>query len=413
MEEYVRKLFELINQFKSTANRHIIQEDWLLKTINHLEKLEKKLKHKKLKKQRKLSKDNSNLYFAYLTRFDSHDEFLDFRYYFSKFCNSFIPDFENLYYLIHLNDNMNGILLDSNLDEEIVLDITGFHDEEVLNKQNVSGCDHSESHLSEEGIDLFTLNGRISGKFVSKNVLICLSGSLLRQKSHYCPKDSPNDEKEFDRNKFKPKSTFNPRNKDAAIEIYLSSLEEKLMNIEIPQYKYNNLTREEWSALYNLKNDRSIVIKSADKGYAVVVWDRDDYIKEAEEQLGNKDIYEEVCNDPRTLISTIHEAIEKIRKRGGLNADTVKYFMVKYPKFARFYLLPKIHKRLHDVLGRPVISNCGYYTENISSFLDFHLQPLTREVKSYIKDTKEKDVTTSTLVELAEVVLKNNVFTFM
>ena len=32
--------------------------------------------------------------------------------------------------------------------------------------------------------------------------------------------------KEFDRNKFKPKSTFNPRNKDAAIEIYLSSLEE-------------------------------------------------------------------------------------------------------------------------------------------------------------------------------------------
>ena len=209
-----------------------------------------------------------------------------------------------------------------------------------------------------------------------------------------------------------------------------------------------------------MKNDKSIVIKSADKGYAVVVWDRGDYIKEAEEQLGNKDIYEDVCNDPRTLISTIHEAIEQIRKRGGLNADKVKYFMVKYPKFARFYLLPKIHKRLHDVPGRPVISNCGYYTENISSFLDFHLQPLAREVKSYIKDTndflkklrslpnlpddiilctvdvvglypniphdeglsalrkrldlrQEKDVTTSTLVELAEVVLKNNIFTFV
>ena len=37
---------------------------------------------------------------------------------------------------------------------------------------------------------------------------------------------------------------------------------------------------------------------------------------------------------------------------------------VKDPKFARFYLLPKIHKRLHDVPGRPVISNCGFYTEN-------------------------------------------------
>ena len=36
-----------------------------------------------------------------------------------------------------------------------------------------------------------------------------------------------NDEKEFNSDKFKPKSTFSPRNKDAAIEIYLSSLEKK------------------------------------------------------------------------------------------------------------------------------------------------------------------------------------------
>ena len=223
------------------------------------------------------------------------------------------------------------------------------------------------------------------------------------------------------------------------------------MNIEIPQNKSNNLTREEQSALYNLKNDKNIVIKSADKGSAVVVRDRDDYIKEAEKQLGDKEIYEEVCNDLEPIISTIHNAIEKIRLRGDLSADTIKYFMVEDPKFGSFYLLPKIHKRLHDIPGRPVISNCGYYTENISSFLDFHLQPLAREVKSYIKDTndflkklrslpnlpddiilctvdvvglypnipheeglsalrkrldlrQEKDVTTSTLAELAEVV---------
>ena len=43
----------------------------------------------------------------------------------------------------------------------------------------------------------------------------------------------PNDEKEFEWNKFKPKSTFDPRNKDTAIEIYLNSLEENLMNIKI------------------------------------------------------------------------------------------------------------------------------------------------------------------------------------
>ena len=59
------------------------------------------------------------------------------------------------------------------------------------------------------------------------------------------------DEKEFNPNKFKPKSTFNPRNKDAATEMYLSSLEEK----------YNNLTREERGALFDLKFDKTIVIK--------------------------------------------------------------------------------------------------------------------------------------------------------
>ena len=62
------------------------------------------------------------------------------------------------------------------------------------------------------------------------------------------------------------------------------------------------------NSIYPLPRDKNIVIKSADKGSAVVVWDRDDYIKEAEKQLGDKEIYEEVCNDPEPLISTIHNA---------------------------------------------------------------------------------------------------------
>ena len=48
-----------------------------------------------------------------------------------------------------------------------------------------------------------------------------------------------------------------------------------------------------------------------------------------------------------------------------------------------------MHKRLHDVQGRPVFSNCSYYTKNIFSFLDFHLETLAGEVKSYIKDTND------------------------
>ena len=70
--------------------------------------------------------------------------------------------------------------------------------------------------------------------------------------------------------------------KDTAIELYLSSLKEKLTKVEVPKDKFNNLTNSEWKALYDLKIDKSIVIKSADKGSLVVMWDREEYIKEAE-----------------------------------------------------------------------------------------------------------------------------------
>ena len=268
-----------------------------------------------------------------------------------------------------------------------------------------------------------------------------------------------NGEKPFPYEKFKPKSTFNPRNKDTVIETYLSCLEERLLGINTSSKRFNSLTREERNALYNLRGYPTIIIKGANKGSAVVVWVREDHLKEGYKHLEDKDVYEEVPDDSSILINTFMRALEKIRIRGDLPNDTLNYFLVKHPKFAKFYLLHKIHKRLHNVPGRPVISNYGFYTENISSFLDYHLQPIAQKVNLFIKDTNhvlrkikslgqlpegailctidvvglypnipheeglaslrrlldartEKKVTTETLVELAEIFLKNNIFQF-
>ena len=79
--------------------------------------------------------------------------------------------------------------------------------------------------------------------------------------------------------------------------------------------------------------------------------------------------------------------IRKLRNRGDISHETLDYFSVNNPKLGRFYLLPKINKLLHDVPGRPVISNFGFCAENISSFIKCHLKPLAQNVKSYIKDT--------------------------
>ena len=52
----------------------------------------------------------------------------------------------------------------------------------------------------------------------------------------------------------------------------------------------------------------------------------------------------------------------------------------------RFYLLPKIHKKLENVSGCLVIWNCGTATQRISEFFNFHFQPLVTKVPSIIKD---------------------------
>ena len=51
--------------------------------------------------------------------------------------------------------------------------------------------------------------------------------------------------------------------------------------------------------------------------------------------------------------------------------------------------MPKTHEQIHDVPGRTAISNCSYFTKNISPFLDIHLQPLEPAVKWCIKDTND------------------------
>ena len=184
---------------------------------------------------------------------------------------------------------------------------------------------------------------------------------------------------------FESMSKLNPRNKDAAMELYLRSLEETLNKVEVHKEKFNNLTKSQLKAFYDLKIGKIIAIKSADKGSAVVLWDRQDYIKEAVIQLGDEQVYEEVSNDAVPLLITINEAMVEIRKRSDLKRNNLDYCIMKEPKFARSYILPKIHKRLHNFPGRPVISNSGYCTENISSFLDHHLQPIGQAVKSYSK----------------------------
>ena len=80
----------------------------------------------------------------------------------------------------------------------------------------------------------------------------------------------------------------------------------------------------------------------------------------------DKEVYQELRKDVEgPLDKIIKQVIRKLRNRGDISHEILDYFSVNNPKLGKFYLLPKIHKLLHDVSGRPVISNSEFYTENI------------------------------------------------
>jgi len=173
---------------------------------------------------------------------------------------------------------------------------------------------------------------------------------------------------------FRTKSTWNPPKGSASLEVFLGRVEDELFSIQPRQSRNLNLTKEEWLAVKSLKEDRSIIIKPADKGSCVVVWDKQDYIREVEKQLADEKVYEETQinnKDLSGLMNASNNLFKKLRNKNVISEKELKYFLYDYKNAAnlgKLYLLPKIHKRLEDVPGRPVISNCGAPTEKSRDF---------------------------------------------
>ena len=168
---------------------------------------------------------------------------------------------------------------------------------------------------------------------------------------------------------FSPKSTWTPPNGHPNLEVYLSQIENEVFKISKEQLGYSNLSKLEWEAIRSLAGDGSIVIKKADKGSCMVVWDRLDYLMEAEKQLKDRKVYQEVKFSENILTDLVEKSntmFKKLRRKGVISEKELKYFSFEYKKatnLGKLYLLPKIHKRLKNVPGRPVISNCKTQTE--------------------------------------------------
>ena len=152
----------------------------------------------------------------------------------------------------------------------------------------------------------------------------------------------------------------------------------------------DNMSQGERKALKELSRDKSIVIKTSDKGTTTVIMYRTDKLNEAQVQIDDIHNYRPLDNPMvGTTAKKVHRLIQSLLQEGHIDDMTTKWLSLTPdpPRIPVFYTLTKIHKP--TPVGRPIISGCDDRTERISAFVDHHIQPIAQKQVSYLKDTTD------------------------
>uniref|UniRef100_A0A8C6V001 Uncharacterized protein n=1 Tax=Neogobius melanostomus TaxID=47308 RepID=A0A8C6V001_9GOBI len=162
-------------------------------------------------------------------------------------------------------------------------------------------------------------------------------------------------------------------------------MNENLKNIRIELF-----ILEQRLELKTLKEDKSIVIKGADKGGAIVILNRSPYINEVQCQLNNTNFYRKLDHNPTLEFKNrIRGKLDQLLENEDLTKQEHTFMTVDNPVIPVLYILPKIHKTYVDTPpGRTIVPAIGSLTENISAFVDHFLQPLVTALPSYVKDSR-------------------------
>ena len=187
------------------------------------------------------------------------------------------------------------------------------------------------------------------------------------------------------------------------VESFLEEIDD-LLAIPVMGYPFGkNLSQDEQAALHTLATNHTIVIKKADKGAAVVILNRVDYLHEGCLQLRDRRYYEDLPpNSPALHDATraVNTFVQEMILAGALSRDRdsklIGFLQAgtnSRPGF--FYLLPKIHKRNPErpfgSPGRPVCASNNHPTEALSTWLNVLLRPLLSVafITDYLQDTRD------------------------
>ena len=136
-----------------------------------------------------------------------------------------------------------------------------------------------------------------------------------------------------------------------------------------------NIKRKELEALRQLKEDKSCMVLTADKGVALVVIDRTDYIRKAKDLLQDTSTYRTIKGDPTSrLKNRLITILKKTKAESGMQDNTYKKMYPTGASPPKFYGLPKIHKK--NIPIRPIVSSIGSVSYGVARELSKIIKPL-------------------------------------
>ena len=81
-----------------------------------------------------------------------------------------------------------------------------------------------------------------------------------------------------------------------------------------------------------LADDRTIVIKKAGKRSCVVVWDRSDYIKEADLQIDDSNFYAAVCFKDKLSVELVGTGNKRLKLNEKLVTSNLNILCINWKK---------------------------------------------------------------------------------
>ena len=177
----------------------------------------------------------------------------------------------------------------------------------------------------------------------------------------------------------------------AVVKDRLTTMREKIKTTTQDTLDFStNISEELRRAIHQLRTNKNIIIREADKGSCIVLLNTKDYIEEGYQHLQDTTTYKPLPQD-RTpqLCALANEALERHIRLGAWskNLEANLYTQPNLVRTQEMYFLKKVHKDPHQI--RPIVSCSSGPTERLSGFLCKILSGHLDNIPSLVQNSQQ------------------------